>query len=103
MNSAVSCSRRSAASATDLLTRAEASSTLWLKSVMTVLDSSERGRFHAPVAGARPDYYFPPSGDGQGRRILLVPDGMNIGAPNQRPPRSACGEPAVDFHDRIPA
>src|SRR2546427_5098857 len=58
MNSAVSFSRRSAASATDLFTRAEASPTLRLKSFMLVPRTFERENYHALLADARLRHYF---------------------------------------------
>src|SRR6266849_210283 len=58
MNSAVSFSSRSAASATVLFMRAEAAPTLRLKSFMQVPWTSERENYHALLAGARLRHYF---------------------------------------------
>src|SRR2546425_11518100 len=58
MNSAVSFSSRSAASATDLFMRAEAAPTLRLKSFMQVPRTFERENYHALLANARLRHYF---------------------------------------------
>src|SRR5438309_11670257 len=63
MNSGISFSRHSAASATVLLTRADASSTLRLKSFMVLLAAGT-----TRVADVGPEYYFVPGGRGQWRR-----------------------------------
>src|ERR1700691_3741626 len=67
MNSGISFSMRSAASATALLTRADASSTLRLKSFMMLLETAGRECIHARVADARQGYYFLVQGAGQWR------------------------------------
>src|SRR5207248_920551 len=58
MNSAVSFSTRSAASPTDLFTRAEASSTFRLKSLMLTFWVSRCKKRHAMFADARLGHYF---------------------------------------------
>jgi hypothetical protein len=72
MKSADSRSNRSAASDTDLFTRADASSTLRLKSFMTVLNSCDPENSHAPVAAARLKYYFVLKCAGQGNAPGVV-------------------------------
>src|SRR5580704_17378186 len=67
MNSGISFSIRSAASATVLLTRADASSTLRLKSFIMLLADAGRETPHAIVADVKPSYYFLVGSAGQCR------------------------------------
>src|SRR5438309_6816179 len=67
ISSALSFSSRSAKSATDLLTRAPASPTLRLKSLIDVTCGREYG--HSCVADTRLAHYFVLQDDGQARRI----------------------------------
>src|SRR5580704_13576254 len=72
MNSGISFSIFSAASATVLLTRADASSTLRLKSFIMLLAAAGRETRQANAADARFRYYFVPRGSGQWPGIRQV-------------------------------